>query len=106
MSTNHQSNSKGKYSFVVYAWFASLAALPFCFYFLLDAVGSMTSPPPWRNPVVELLLLVVGPVLALIFLVLDCKRSKITVGRVAAMLIPGLLSIIELVYAFALWSGQ
>ena len=104
--TDSEMSSKRSYALIIAAWVASLAALPLCFYYLLDAALGDGGRIPWSHPIGELLMLITGPAIAISVLFLVVSKSKITIGKCSAMLIPCLLSIMELVYSFLLWWTQ
>jgi hypothetical protein len=86
----------------VLAWIASIAALPVCFFAM---VGWGMSPSGPHASAGELLMLGAGPVVAGGALVWVARSGRVTGKRFAAMFIPGLLALAELVFTFMVWSA-
>jgi len=80
---------------ITVAWVASVAALAICVWTFLD-MGF--SEPYGRASAGRLLLLAVGPVVALGALFEATARCRVTVGRFAAMFVPGILALAELAF--------
>jgi hypothetical protein len=94
-------NQKLARRLVIQAWVGSLAALPLIIWVLLDAMFSEGSPQ-WSHPLLEFLLLITGPIVALSALLKLSIRCRLTPARLAAIIIPGALGIAEIVYIIEL----
>jgi hypothetical protein len=53
----------------------------------------------------EILLLVIGPVMALTALGFLSSFGDLTSGKMVALFVPATLSVLELVFAFAVWNA-
>ena len=87
---------------IIVAWFASIAALPVCFFELVGA--GMTAGASHADGG-EVVMLSAGPLVALCALVGFFYRCKITGKRVAAMFFPCLLALAELTFTLLMWHG-
>jgi hypothetical protein len=87
---------------ITLAWFTSIGALPIHFWAYVGWGLSVSSP---NATFASLLLLAVGPVVALAALLYIVLRRKITWRRVVGMVVPTALSLAELAFTFAIWKA-
>jgi hypothetical protein len=81
---------------------APVLALPLYFWAYIGAGLSVSAP---HATIGSLLLLSIGPVVALVALLCFLRFGKVTVLKVVMLLIPALLSLAELVFVFLLWKS-
>ena len=96
----HADSPEKAHRLILIAWVASVAALGICAWTFLD-MGF--SEPYGRASAGRLLLLAVGPVVALGAMFEATARCRVTAGRFAAMFVPGVLALAELAFVVLLW---
>ena len=95
------SSPKGR-GLIVLAWLASVATLPVCFFAL---VGWGMSPSGPHATAGELLMLAVGPVIAVAALIWAARSGCATGKRFAAMFFPAILALAEVAFTVMVWSA-
>ena len=86
----------------VVAWLAPIVVLPLYLSVFISAGLSTGTPSVTFGGFVEL---GIAPVVSLLAVLIIPCFGKINIGTVVAMLIPALLSLAELTFAFLLWNA-
>jgi hypothetical protein len=86
---------------VLIAWFASILALP-VYFFVLSDVDLSASPPPPPGGVMIPILMGVGPVTGSLALMKFFRVAKLSIWKIALLIVPTLLIIGEFLVLFLL----
>lgn len=104
MSANSDTQKTGKGSgLIVLSWLASILGLPICFIAFIGWSLSATMRP--HATMGELLMLFAAPLISAASLLYLIARCKITSRRFAALIVPALLTLVEIVFAFVVWGA-
>lgn len=86
---------------IVLAWIASIISLPI-FFFAIIGIGMSDGPSP-NATASDLLILASCPVIATVAIVFALTLHKVTIWRFVSIILPGLISLAELVITFIVW---
>jgi len=104
MTTHSSTQRTGRgYGPIVLSWLASIVGLPICFIAFAGWSMSATMRPHATKG--ELLLLFAAPLISGASLLSVITRRKIASGRFAALIVPALLTLAEIVFAFVVWGA-
>ncbi len=103
MNAKGQKGSVGVYVLIVLAWIAAAISLPIYFLILM---GMGMSAGSAHATFAELALLAVCPLIVTIAIVSVFIRRKVTRARFVSLLLPGVLSLAELVFTFLVWMDR